>query len=347
MALPSAPVRIWFNRTFATNYWLMAMLRGNPDGVELKIYGTHSDGDSPVLQGVDHAELEPALPEDAYVDWALNFCERHGIEIFLPRYRIELIAEAEERFAALGVKVLASSSTALRLFEDKNLSYRAALESGVPVPPWRVASSAEGFERALSSLREELEPGDRVVIKPTVGVGARGFRILDESRQTIDGLLDRTVTVSSREIIDGYSHSEEIGGNLPELMLLPYLEDPELSVDCLSDGNGELLKMIPRAKIGRQRVFSAEYPEALELVANLYEGRGLRYITNTQLRWWRGSLVLLETNTRPAGGLYATELTGVNLIWDAVRLALLGEATATEPILGATYVALESIRELK
>ena len=344
---PSTPVRIWFNRTFATNFWLMPMLRANPDGVEVRIYATHSDPNSPVLQGADLTELEPKLDDRAYVEWALDFCERHGIEIFLPRHRIEVIAEAEERFAALGVKVLASSASALRLFEDKNLTYAAAQQAGVAVPPWRVASTAAGIELALESLRSELSPEDRVVIKPTVGVGAQGFRIIDDGRRSIDDLLSRNPTVSSAQLIEAYRGSEAAGEHLPELMLLPFLEDPELSVDCLSSPEGELLKLIPRAKLSRSRVFTEAYPEALELVERLYAGRGLRYITNTQLRWWRGELALLETNTRPAGGLYATELTGVNLIWDAVRLALFGEATELQPQLGASYVTLESFRELR
>jgi len=342
----STPVRIWFNRTFATNYWLMPMLRANPDGVKVEIYVTHSDPNSPVLQAADFAELDPKLDDASYVDWALDFCERNGIEIFLPRHRIELIAESEERFAALGVRVLASSSSALRLFENKGLTYTAARDSGVPVPPWRVASTAAGIELALESLRSELAPEDRVVIKPTVGVGAQGFRIIDDSRRSIGDLLSRDSTVSSEQLIEAYRGSEAAGEQLPELMLLPFLEEPELSVDCLSSPEGELLKLIPRAKLSRSRVFTEEYPAALELVERLYAGRGLRYITNTQLRWWRGELALLETNTRPAGGLYATELTGVNLIWDAVRLALFGEATELQPQLGASYVALESFREL-
>ena len=342
------PVRIWFNRPFATSYWLFHMLRDNPDGYPVKIYATQTDPTSPVFQGADYGELEPDLQGNAYVDWALDFCERHGIELFFPRKWIELIVEAEDRFAALGVKLIASSPKAIRLFEDKNLTYRAALEAGVAVPPWRVASDAESFERELHSLQAELESSDRIVVKPTVGVGAQGFRILDEKPRTINRILEGGLRVSSGELIEGYERAEAAGETLPELMLLPYLEEPELSVDCLNSPEGELLKTIPRAKLsGRQRLFTDEYPEAVELVERLYAGRDLRYITNTQLRWWRGQLVLLETNTRPAGGLYATSLTGVNLIWDAVALALRGEATPKKPRLVDSYVALESFTELK
>lgn len=343
----AAPLRIWFNRPFATSYWLFDMLRNNPDGYPVKIYATQTDPTSPVFQGVDYGELEPDLQGEAYVDWALDFCERHGIELFFPRKWIELIVEAEDRFAALGVKLIASSPKAIRLFEDKNLTYRSASEAGVAVPPWRVASDAASFERELNSLRDELDPSDRIVVKPTVGVGAQGFRILEDTTKTINGILSGGLRVSSEELIQGYERAEAAREKLPELMLLPYLEEPELSVDCLSSPGGELLKTIPRAKLsGRQRLFTDEYPEAVELIERLYAGRDLRYITNTQLRWWRNELVLLETNTRPAGGLYATSLTGVNLIWDAVALALRGEATAQQPRFGDSYVALESFVEL-
>jgi len=347
MTLTSAPLRIWFNRTFATTYWLIPMLRSNPDSVPVTIYATHSDATSPVLQAADYSEVEPKLEGEAYIEWALSFCARHSINVFLPRHQIELIARAEDRFASIGVKVLISAPSALELFADKNLTYQAAVASGVATPPWRVASNAADFEQALSSLRSELDSDEAVVVKPTIGVGAQGFRVIDESPKSINDVLNGDVSVTAEQLIEGYRRAEAQGEVLPELMLLPFLDEPELSVDCLSDASGELLKMIPRAKLpGRQRLFTDAYPQATELVTELYRGRGLRYITNTQLRWWRGEAVLLETNTRPAGGLYATELTGVNLIWDAVRLAVFGEATVSSPQLGASYVAVESFTEL-
>lgn len=307
------------------------------------VFATHPDLGSPVLLAADRVGGEPALAGVEYVDWCFQYCVENKIDVFVPRMGIADIVRDVERFESAGVRVLASGFDDIELLEDKNKTYVKASRSGTPVPPWRVGSSAEEIQAGYDSLVSEI--GDaRVVVKPTVGVGAAGFRVIDNSEFTVDklmGAVSREVSIDS--VVDAYSVAEERGDSCPELMLLPWLEDPEVSVDVLSNGEGEIVKMIPRTKdSARLTSFSQRFPEAEEIVAYWYTNFNLRFLTNTQLRWWQGELVLLETNTRASGGLYSSNLTGLNVMWEAIVLLVNGEVNRTKPKLGLSYVGMNT-----
>jgi len=339
-------LNIWFNRPFATTYWLIKMVKDNPDGVPVTVFATHPDLGSPVLLAADRVGGEPELSGTEYVDWCFQYCVENKIDVFVPRMGIADIVREVERFESAGVRVLASGFDDIELLEDKNKTYVKASRSGTPVPPWRVGSSAEEIQTGYDSLVSEI--GDaRVVMKPTVGVGAEGFRVIDNGEFTVDKLLgagSREVSIDS--IVNAYSMAEESGADRPEIMLLPFLEDPEVSVDVVSTGEGEIIKMIPRTKdSARLTSFSQRFPEAEEIVAYWYTNFNLRFLTNTQLRWWQGELVLLETNTRASGGLYSSNLTGLNVMWEAIVLLVNGEVNRTKPKLGLSYVGVNTFVE--
>jgi hypothetical protein len=58
--------------------------------------------------------------------------------------------------------------------------------------------------------------------------------------------------------------------------------------------------------------------------------------------------VLMDVNTRPAGGLHQLSLCGVNVPWAAVQLAL-GEDTGViePPFLGQDYTVVSGLRQLR
>lgn len=340
-------VNIWLNRTYATNYWFLQMLRSNPDGTPVRLFATHTDETSPVLQAADVTEIEPALTGDAYVDWALAFCQAHAIDVLLPGKEMLAIATRAVEFAALGVHVLASPAPSIALLDDKDATYASASALGVPVPPWRTAQGADAFVDAVASLRSELEADEVVCFKPLQGVGAEGFRVLDDSATTLDDLLAApSHRVRTDEVAFALERAADAGRDLPTFMVLPYMASPEISVDCLSTTFGETLAALPRAKAGRKRTFLDDEPRAVEIAHRMVDSYQLAYLTNTQLRWWRGELALLEVNTRPSGGLYAASLTGLNLPWAAVTLALEGTSPVLEPQLGHSFVSVDTVVSL-
>jgi hypothetical protein len=75
---------------------------------------------------------------------------------------------------------------------------------------------------------------------------------------------------------------------------------------------------------------------------------GLHWLTNIQYRMYEGEPVLMDVNTRPAGGLHRLSRCGLNAPWAAVRLALdVDPGDLTPDFLGANYAVVAGARTLR
>src|SRR5690606_10849420 len=92
-------------------------------------------------------------------------------------------------------------------------------EEIVPLPEYRVVQTASEFKLAYEELSER---GMKLCIKPVVGEGASGFRILDEVADTIPFIFS---TASSQKISFDTAYKvlqqQEV---FPELMVLEFLD---------------------------------------------------------------------------------------------------------------------------
>ena len=342
------PLRVWLNQTYATNYWIIGMIRNNPENVPISIYATSDRAGSPVLQAGDHVALEPDRDElsgDAYADWALEYAKANRIDVFIPMRGMIAISARIADFEALGTKVLVSPHDSVTLLDDKNLTYASAKENGIAVPPWYIASSTAELELAYETLRSELEPEEEIVIKPVQGVGAGGFRVIKNERMSMKDILEKPKRqISIRELLEVFANTEAEGKKVPAFMVLPYLDEPEVSIDCLSDFDGRIIAAVPRSKNKSLRTLASDTQITIDLAVKMSETYRLRYLTNTQVRWFREQPVLLETNTRISGGMYASALAGINLTWEGIKLALTGAVNEPFDIhLGGTFTNLSSV----
>lgn len=336
-------VTIWFNRSYATTAHMFPLLRNNPDGEAVRLVATHPDPTSPVLATADVALPEPTgLDAGAYVAWALATCAEQGVDVLVPREHLLAIAETRADFEAAGVAVAVGPAPAVRLLGDKAAAYADATAAGLAVPPHRVVRTAAELEAA----REELAGEGELCIKPVEGVGAAGYRRVVDRPLAWDDLLEPVAPdVRWTDLLAALREA----GTVPAMMLMPFLTGPEISVDCLGDVDGRLVAAVPRAKAGRQRSL-VDDPAAVEVARTIVARHRLRSLSNTQVRWWQRPGVdaaplpyLLETNTRAAGGLFQTALSGANLIWSAVREARGLDPQVTTPTLGIPYTTLSTL----
>ncbi|MDT0344236.1 ATP-grasp domain-containing protein [Streptomyces sp. DSM 44938] len=296
------------------------MLRDNPDAAAVRIYGTNVDPAAPALAACDVGEVEPhRVNNDVYADFALDFCRRHEIDVLIPPRRLDALAGHTDAFAAAGTRLMCSSPAAISVLTSKSRTYEAARAIGVPVPDWRVVSDADGLREAVEDI---ARAGDTVCIKPAGEYSAFGFRILDDSPLSMRDLLaPARPLVSVNAVADALKRAADEQEKVPKFIVMPYLEGPEVSVDCLSAPDGTLLTAIPRAKQGRYRLL-LDNPALISIARQLVGHFGLAYLSNVQLRHRHGRPVLLEANPRASAGIFQTAFTGVNLPWAAVRLLL-------------------------
>ncbi|ROP46682.1 ATP-grasp domain-containing protein [Streptomyces sp. PanSC9] len=334
-------VRVWLNRTYAENVFFMDQLRRNPSDRAVEIHATHGDPDSPVLAAADTADLEPeGLSPAGYVEYALDQCARRGIDVFVPRLHQSEIVRHRADFAAAGTALMAPTPEAVAVFEDKATAYEAVRSVGVPVPPWWRVRTADELLAAV----EELESaGHKACFKPAAGAGGVGFRVITRAPFSLANLagfpgphvqLDLVLEALAR------------AGEPVDWLVMPRLEQPEVSVDCLTGPDNVVRLAVGRTKNGRRRGFTLDerWLAPARLIAG---GFGLHHLSNIQFRMFGDHPVLLDVNTRPAGGLHQLALCGINAPWAAVQLAL-GEdpGTLEPPFLGQDYTVVSGPRPL-
>ncbi|WP_324790368.1 ATP-grasp domain-containing protein [Streptomyces sp. H51] len=335
-------VRVWLNRTYAENVFFMDQLRRNPSDRAVEIHATHGDADSPVLAAADTAELEPeGLSPAAYVEYALAQCRRRGIDVFVPRLQQAAIVEHRAEFAAVGTALLAPPPQAVAVFEDKVIAYEAVQAIGVPVPQWWRVRTADELVAAV----DELEAGGhKACFKPASGAGGVGFRVVTRSPfalAQLNGFPSPYVPLDL--VVEALEQAEEP----VDWLVMPRLEQPEVSVDCLTGPDNRVRLAVGRTKNGRRRGFTL-HEQWLEPARRIAEGFGLHYLSNIQFRMYGDRPVLMDVNTRPAGGLHQLSLCGVNAPWAAVQLAL-GEdpGEMAPPFLGQDYTVVSAPRPLR
>jgi hypothetical protein len=332
-------VRVWLNRTYAENVFFMDQLRRNPSDRAVEIHATHGDPDSPVLAAADTADLEPeGLSPAAYVEYALDQCARRGIDVFVPRLHQDAIVAHRAEFEAAGTALLAPPAEAVAVFQDKATAYQAVESIGVPVPPWwRVTDEDE-----LVAAVEELEAaGHKACFKPSAGAGGVGFRVVTRAPFSLEHLSGfPSPYVPLGLVVQAVREAEDP----VDWLVMPRLEQPEVSVDCLTGRDNRIRMAVGRTKNGRRRGFTL-HEKWLEPARRLAEGFGLHYLSNIQFRMYGDEPVLLDVNTRPAGGLHQLSLCGVNAPWAAVQLAL-GEdpGEVVPPFLGTDYTVVSGPR---
>ncbi|MET8669740.1 ATP-grasp domain-containing protein [Streptomyces tendae] len=338
----ASPVRVWLNRTYAENVFFMDQLRRNPADRAVEIHATHGDPDSPVLAAADTADLEPeGLSPAGYVEYALDQCARRAIDVFVPRLHQSALVAHRAEFEAAGTALLAPPPEAVALFRDKVIAYEAVRAIGVPVPPWWRVRTADELVLAV----EELEAGGhRACFKPASGAGGVGFRTVTRdpfSLAHLSGFPSPSVPLPL--VVEALRAAEEP----VDWLVMPRLEQPEVSVDCLTGTDNRVRLAVGRTKNGRRRGFTL-HEQWLAPARRIAEAFGLHHLSNVQFRMYGDRPVLMDVNTRPAGGLHQLALCGVNVPWAAVRLALGDDPGELEPpFLGQDYAVVSGPRPLR
>jgi biotin carboxylase len=339
-------LRVWFNRTYATNRQVIAQLRANPEGRELHVVGTHTDPDSPVLSACDESAAEPDLDAAGYVEWALRFAQARHIDVLVPRAHQVELAEARDQFAAIGTRLLCADAGTLRLFADKAAAYEAATTVGVPVPPHRVVTDAAGLCAAYEQFATIAE---WVCLKPCRGSGGAGYRRLSTAPPSMAEFAGKPGSVVRLQHVCAALDADAAAGRpVAPLLVMPYLTGPEVSVDVVASAAGEVLAAVGRTRSLRRRLLVDDVP-ARRIAEALTAAHRIAYLSNTQVRYWKGPsdpsprAYLLEVNTRISGGLFQTALAGVNLPWTALRLALGERVEPLHPKFGAAFTTLAEL----
>jgi len=301
-------VRIWFNHWFSSVYNIISMMREGC-AEELYVIGSNRNEAAVYKSMCDAWYTEPGYCEDAdYVDFCLDFCKEHSVNVFVPRRGLTVIAENADRFSEIGVKLFTDMSGGMMtLLEDKAAACHFFFEKGFDcIPDVRVVRSAEEFVQAYEALKPSCR---RICYKLSSDEGARSFRVIDEHLKEKNALLEKPGAKidyhDAVEILSQYDFSIPV-------LVMPYLDGPEISVDCMRTACGDII--IPRYKMPG-RYSEVRFDETvMQLCRRLMDAMEARMPVNIQFRMHEGRIWLLEINPRMSGGLQLScAASGINL----------------------------------
>lgn len=321
-------MRIWFNHWFSTAYHLISLMRwggvcingdndNNVNSNNLVFIGSSTNPLMAYLRACDEQYSEPEnLPEKEYIDWCLEFCKEHKVDVFVPRRGLVAVSERYEEFSSVGVKLFVDkNSEMLRILDNKTRSYEY-FGSRIPdiVPEIKTARSAEEFEKAYNELKCSCE---RVCYKLETDEGARSFRVIDDKTEELSALLNSPNTKVSfntaLKILGEYDFKIPV-------LLMPYLSGQEISADCLYTAQGYII--LPRFKYGRYSSIKLD-KEIMSLCQEILDNIKLEMPLNIQLKYESNKPYLLEINPRMSGGLQLSCIAaGINIPYIALNRLL-------------------------
>lgn len=320
---------VLFTQGLSNIYDAIVLIRSAMAAGEFKLNASYRTPYTPLKTVADVLLSEPPEDGETYIQWLLDCCRQHRIELLWPQSRLPLLFAYRQVLQDHGVRVLlpCTHPHTLSIVDDKIAMARAVQPAGIALPRWQPFRTLEELDSALAALSY---PEQRICIKPAVSICAQGFRILNDSRDRLARFLQNdTVTIGVDELKALLATSQ---GNRT-FLAMEYLEGDECSIDCLVR-DGVLLSSItrrkPRVFNGRIEVIESD-PQGQAIATRVCRLFGLNGLVNVQTRDrihpdGRRESCFMEVNPRMSGGINMACQSGLVLPYWALRLAT-GSAT--------------------
>lgn len=288
-------VRVWFNHWFSTVYGLIELMKKDAEE-QVYVISSNKQIDSVIQKVCDEWYQDSLADGEEYIQYCLDFCKEHRVDVFVPRRKMVEISQNVQRFQEIGVKVMVDDYSIMKLLNDKAATYEYLKECGeISIPQYAVVNTVEEFEDAYIKLKARSE---QICVKFVKDEGAMSYRrIIDH----VDKWKRLRIYPRAEMLLDDYVNALKEAGRFDDLMVMPYLPGNEISVDCLDTVSG--LIAIPRYK-GSARHEKILFDEnILKMTRCIMNRVKLQYPCNIQFKVSEGIPYLLEINTRMSGGL--------------------------------------------
>ena len=192
-------------------------------------------------------EVPLASEENNYIKKILDIYEEEKMEMILPLTIEETLVLLSNKniFTAKGIRIAnANTIEILKTCLDKWLTNSFLREKGIPVPNAMPVSNANDIRQNIAKFGY---PKNKVVIKPRVSHGSRGFKIITENKDDLKLITQLKPTDFHFVKLDHFCNIVE--NQDLNAVLMDYLEGNDYSVYtfCL---NGEPLVILPMKRTG-------------------------------------------------------------------------------------------------
>ena len=312
---------IWFNHWFSTAYYFIEQAKalGN------YVIATNQRDTCVYKMNADEFYIEKEMKGEDYVNWAITFCKEHKVDIFFPKKHMKEISLNKKAFEDNGITVVVEDYEKLCLFESKKDTFTFFEGKDIcNIPEMFIVNNLNDFMDKYNYLKEKYK---KVCCKLDVDEGGQSFKII----------LDKDFDLNTLKYNQGFIIHEKTlfeilrdNPSFDDMVLMPYLEGTEYSIDCYNTKNG--LIAVPRLKLSNRVTRLENNNELIEIAKRFQEKAHLSSAYNIQLRESNGQLYLLEVNTRLAGGSWKDQFVGVNFM-----SVIIGEKNGVELNINSLY----------
>ena len=302
-------MRVWFNHWFSTAYYFIDSLKKGG----FYVIATNKRENCVYKTNADEFYVEPDVENEEYIAYCLDFCKSHNVDIFVPRKGMKYIIRHLDEFTALGVKVLCESSKEVfEIFDSKvkTASYFEDLNV-VSVPESILVNSVDEFMSAYNTIKAHW---GEVCIKYDSDEGGQSYKRSSSHEPNIGRISENNGLVYSLEYVVACLESAK---TFEPIVVMPYLDGTEISVDCLGVGNKFIA--VPRQKLSNRVTHFEQDSRLYAIYRELWRALGLTAPFNVQFRYNKDTLYILEVNTRLSGGSWKAKYVGVDFMSLAIH----------------------------
>lgn len=318
---------LWLAEAQSSQRDMLLSLQALKPAYDLQIIASHRHDRPEILDCADLAYTEPPLDstENNRQATRTKFVADNAIachtKVLLTGRNGAYYEPHRQHLAQNGVRLLtgACDEHTLAMIDDKFAFTSECKKQGIAVADGVLIDNFDTLCRAIDDYKNV-----QVCIKPTVGIFAEGFWILDNNALYHSTSDDNTPAIdpfyhlyhtepkriATQSFLNAYQNSP-LAHKTP-MILMPYLAGVEHSIDVVCD-QGEILGAVTRHKVGS--VQHIGYDESvMAVVEPLIAHFKCDGIVSVQTKADdKGVHKVLEINPRPSGGIGYTVHSGLDL----------------------------------
>ncbi len=306
------------------------MIKSLREENEFSFYIVGVDNDRTAIGAyfVDKFYIVPLGNEPLYAEIMLNIAIKENIDVIVPLSDEEVISlsKNKESFVKQGINILCSKQEAVEIATNKGKMLTYLKDKNIQVPEFYLPTNFEEFEAAVYKLGY---PERDVVLKPTMGRGARGFWIISEKKNSQDLLLkQRYLQILPFKIIKELLQGRN---NLPSIVVMEYLGGDDFNVDILAS-SGETIYCLPIKRIvpkaGPVQVGQHVHDPLIDhMISQIVSAFRFDFNINIEVAYRKPKVendlpLVYEINPRVSAPIVAHKYAGINLLLFGILLCL-------------------------
>lgn len=206
-----------------------------------EVHCVNSDPVSPCAAVCDRFQVAPAIYDEKYIDFLLDYCRDNSIDAIVSLFDIDLpvLARARDRFSAQGVTLVVSDEAVASLVSDKYELGSVLSAAGIGAPV-----TARGIDEAVSLINEGVLSYP-VVVKPRRGTGSIETYVA-ENEEELRFFHARAEKMAGKTYLKHEAAELCPGGRI---LVQEFIKGDEYGLDIVCDLDGNYAGTLSRKKI--------------------------------------------------------------------------------------------------